>query len=149
MNDAQTVERNPSHFTRGNKAALKHRYSHPAHKVGPHSRPVPLAKVDRRTKEGQFLIAYERMLIDHVGGNPTATQRALIIRTARLALHAELLDAKALKDGKGLTPTDAHFYAVWSNAIARHLAKLGFEPGKPKAASSLTKVMAEMDDAPA
>jgi hypothetical protein len=117
-----------------------------AHKVGPHSRPRPLAKVDKRTKAGQFLHAYEQMLIDHVGGSPSATQRALIIRTARLALHAELLDARALKDGKGLSATDQHFYCVWSNSLARHLAKLGLERPKPKGStpSSLTKVLEEM-----
>jgi hypothetical protein len=110
---------------------------------------APWSKVDRRTKEGQFLRAYEQMLVDHVGGNPSITQRALIIRTARLALHAELLDAKALKDGKGLNPTDQHFYAVWSNAIARHLAKLGFEPGKQKAAPpSIEAILAKGRGAP-
>jgi len=116
-----------------------------AHRVGPHSRPKPIAEVDLRTKEGKFLQAYEKMLVRHVGGDPSITQWALITRTARLALHCELLDAQALKDGKGLTVTSQHFYCVWTNSLARHLAKLGFEPHKAKAAKpSLSKVMAEM-----
>jgi hypothetical protein len=72
------------------------------------------------------------MLIEHFNGEPTITQRALISRTARLALHLELLDEKALKHRHALSPTDCHFYGVWANSLSRHLAKLGFEPVKPK-----------------
>ena len=106
--------------------------SRPMHRIGPHSKPRPLARVDRRTKEGAFLYRYEAMLIEHLGGDPTITQMALIARTARLALHLELLDKKSLTNGQALNPTDCHFYAVWANSLSRHLAKLGFEPTKAK-----------------
>src|SRR5689334_18426168 len=72
-----------------------------------------LGTINGRSREGKFLRAYEKMLVEHVGGQPSVTQRALISRTARLALHLELLDEKAIKKDGGLTPTDCHFYAVW------------------------------------
>jgi hypothetical protein len=102
--------------------------------------------VDGRTKEGAFLDRYERMLVEHLGGNPTITQAALIARTARLALHLELLDRKSLTNGQALNPTDSHFYAVWSNSLSRHLAKLGFDPVKPKGVRrSLAQILADAD----
>jgi hypothetical protein len=101
--------------------------------------------INPRSRIGRFLVHYEMLLIAHVGGNPTITQRALITRTARLALHLELMDEKAFGKGGGLTPTDHHFYCVWANSLARHLSKLGFEPtkpplGKPKFAHVLAEV---------
>jgi hypothetical protein len=117
--------------------------------TGPYSRAIDgsaLGTINGSTRAGRFLRAYEGQLIQHVGGSPTVTQRALISRTARLALHLELLDKKALKDSGGLTPTDCHFYCVWANSLARHLAKLGFEPAKPKptASLSLKSVLSEL-----
>jgi hypothetical protein len=105
--------------------------------TGPYSRLIDrgaLGAINGNTKEGKFLRAYEQSLVDHVGGQPSITQRALISRTARLALHLELLDERAIIQGKGLNPTDCHFYAVWSNSLARHLSKLGFEPSKTRRA---------------
>jgi hypothetical protein len=87
-----------------------------------------LGAINGRTREGRFLRAYEQALVEHCGGNPSVTQRALISRTARLALHLELMDERALKEGRGFGPTDHHFYCVWANSLARHLAKLGFAP---------------------
>jgi hypothetical protein len=102
--------------------------------TGPYSRVIDrgaLGTINGRSREGKFLRAYELALIEHVGGRPSATQQALITRTARLALHLELLDERSIKEGRGLGPTDQHFYCVWSNSLARHLAKLGFEPTPP------------------
>jgi hypothetical protein len=121
--------------------------AHLAHRVGPHSRPIRLVKIDLRTREGAFLHDYECMLIEHLGGNPTITQLALINRTARLALHLELLDQKALNKRRALTPTDCHFYGVWANSLSRHLQKLGFKPVKPPAPRrSLDDILADSGD---
>jgi hypothetical protein len=109
-------------------------------------KPRALAKVDRRTREGVFLDRYERMLVEHLGGTPTITQAALISRTARLALHLELLDRKSLTEGQALNPTDCHFYGVWANSLSRHLAKLGFEPTKAKVKRrTLDEILADAD----
>jgi hypothetical protein len=134
--------------------------SRPAHKVGPHSRgglrpaqdgpqsqPRPLARVDRRTREGVFLDRYERMLVEHLGGALTATQAALISRTARLALHLELLDRKSLTERRPMNATDQHFYSYWANCLARHLKALGFEPPtKAKVKRrTLDEILADVD----
>jgi hypothetical protein len=114
--------------------------------TGPYSRVIDrgaLGTINGRSREGKFLRAYELALIEHVGGRPSATQRALITRTARLALHLELLDERAVVEGRGLSATDTHFYCVWSNSLARHLAKLGFEPtppAKPRLADTLSEI---------
>jgi hypothetical protein len=100
------------------------------HRLGPYSRVIDrgaIGAIDGRSREGRFLRAYEKMLIKHVGDKPSVTQRALISRTARLALHLELMDERALAEGRGFGPTDHHFYVAWSNALARHLARLGLE----------------------
>src|SRR5215204_5360208 len=72
--------------------------------LGPYSRVIDrgaIGAIDGRSREGRFLRAYEKGLIEHVGGTPTITQRALISRTARLALHLELMDERALAEGRG------------------------------------------------
>src|SRR5271168_3686027 len=67
---------------------------------GPYSRAIDRGAVggliDGRSREGRFLRAYERMLVEHCGGNPSIVQRALISRAARLALHLELMDERSL-----------------------------------------------------
>ena len=68
------------------------------------------------------------MLREHVGGDPSITQRALISRAARIALHLELLDERVFTQGRALTEHDYRYYAAWSNSLARMLARLGLEP---------------------
>ena len=115
---------------------------------GPYSRLIDrgaLGSIHGNTREGKFLRAYEQALIEHVGGKPSITQRALITRTARLALHLELMDERCLREGRGFGPTDHHFYCVWANSLARHLEKLGFAPAR-KPSRRLTDIMAEAAD---
>jgi hypothetical protein len=117
------------------------------HPVGAYSRLIDrgaLGALSGNTREGRFLRAYERALLEHVG-NPSITQKALIARTARLALHLELLDEKSLGAGRALTPTDCHFYGVWANSLARHLDKLGLKP-TATAKPSLSQYLATLAD---
>jgi hypothetical protein len=99
-------------------------------RIGPYSRAIDRGAVgwsiDGRSREGRFLRAYEAMLIAHVGGSPSAVQRALIGRAAKLALHCELMDEKALTAG-GMGERDARQYVCWSNALARSLSALGIK----------------------
>src|SRR5437773_2641469 len=49
--------------------------------VGPYSRVIDrgaLGAISGRSRAGRYLRAYEAMLVAHVGGSPTVTQRALI-----------------------------------------------------------------------
>jgi hypothetical protein len=99
--------------------------------LGPYSRVIDRgalgSAINGSSREGRFLRAYEAELVDHCGGAPSAVQRALIVRACRLALHLELMDERALVDGKGLTTHDHNFYIAWSNSLARTLARLGVE----------------------
>src|SRR5437764_9565956 len=71
--------------------------------LGPYSRAIDRGAVgsaiDGRSREGRFLRTYEAMLVEHVGGKPSVVERALISRSARLALHLELMDERALAGG--------------------------------------------------
>jgi hypothetical protein len=104
--------------------------------VGAHSRIIDRAAlggvIDGRSKQGRFLRAYERMLAEHLGGNPSAVEKALVARAARLALHVELMDEKSLADGAGMSERDSRQYLAWSNSLARCLRDLGL---KSKAAT--------------
>lgn len=92
--------------------------------LGPYSRPHALAKMDGRTREARLLRDLRSDLVKHVGGKPSATQRALIDRAAWLSLHVAQMDAKAA-DGRALTEHDSRTYLAWSNSLTRTLAQLG------------------------
>lgn len=138
IQDTGTIEHTKPRFRRGDgkpstpqpQTIRYHRGEKAKRITGPFSRAIDrgaLGTINGSTREGRFLRSYERMLIEHVGGNPSITQRALISRTARLALHLELMDEKALKNGDVFGPTHHHFYVSWSNSLARHLEKIGFK----------------------
>ena len=78
------------------------------------------------------------MLTEHVGGSPSAVQRVLIGRAAKLALHCELMDEKALTAGD-MSERDSRQYVCWSNALARTLSTLGL-----KGASAAPKRLADV-----
>jgi hypothetical protein len=65
-------------------------------------------------------------LTAHIGGSPSATQKALINRAAMLTLHVSLMDAKVLEPGAGpLSERDSRQYLAWSNALTRILRDIG------------------------
>lgn len=70
-------------------------------------------------------------LTAHVGGQPSATQRALIDRAVWLSLHVAQLDARAA-EGRGLTEHDSRTYLAWSNTLTRTLRQLGLEGAKQR-----------------
>jgi hypothetical protein len=99
--------------------------------TGPHSRAIDrgaLGRIDGRSRAGRFLRQYEKQLTEHVGGSPTITQRAIISRAARVALHLELMDEKSLIDGHEFGKYDHNYYVSWSNSLARLLSRLGLQP---------------------
>jgi hypothetical protein len=96
-------------------------------RVGPYSRPRPLAKIDGRSREGRFLKSIRADLVEHVGGQPSATQRALIERAVWLSFRVAQLDAKLAK-GDGFTDHDSRTYLAWSNSLGRSLRELGLRP---------------------
>jgi hypothetical protein len=99
-----------------------------------------LAKLDQRTKEARLLRETVRDLTHHVGGHPSATQRALIERAAWLTLHVAQLDAKATATGS-MTDHSARHYLAWSNSLTRTLRELGLK-GPAERAPTLAEVIA-------
>jgi hypothetical protein len=99
--------------------------------IGPYSRAIDRGAVggliDGRSREGRFLRAYEQQLLDHIGGKPSVVHRCLIQRAARLALHLELMDERSLAGSHVFTTHDHLHYVSWSNALARHLTRLGLQ----------------------
>ena len=93
--------------------------------MGPYSRPKALEKLDGRTRNGRLLKAKRAELTAHLGGKPSATQRALIDRAAWLMLHVALIDERTA-EGKPMTECDSRTYLAWSNSLVRTMRALGF-----------------------
>jgi hypothetical protein len=86
------------------------------------------SEISGNLREGKFLRTYEKLLTEHVGGQPTVTQKLMILRTARLALHLELLDEQVFADGRVVGQFSYNHYCAWSNALSRMLLALGLKP---------------------
>jgi hypothetical protein len=69
-------------------------------------------------------------LIAHLGGSPSAVQRALIDRIAMLSLHVALFDARAVDSGT-LNERDSRAYLAYSNSLSRALRLLGLKAAPP------------------
>ena len=95
-----------------------------------------LAKLDRRTRESRLLATIRAELTAHVG-RPSAVQRALIERAARLSLYIEAMDRDSMESGT-MTERNSRQYLAWSNSLRLALVQLGL-----KAAPSPTQSLAE------
>ncbi|MEK1928492.1 MAG: hypothetical protein AAAC47_01670 [Pararhizobium sp.] len=111
--------------------------------IGPYSRPSVLAKLDGRTREARLMQTVRDDLTAHIGGRPSATQKALIDRAAWLQLHVSLMDAKTLEDGGPLSERDSRQYLAWSNSLTRIMRDLGADQPKNKPKRSLQDLLAE------
>jgi hypothetical protein len=109
-------------------------------KVRPYSGPRVLQNIDGRTKEGRLLRDTRAELIAHLGGKPSATQKALIDRAAMLTLHVALLDQKTLGGGS-MTTHDCNQYLAWNSALAKLYRLLGLK-GAVAAPPSLSAYVA-------
>ena len=99
-------------------------------KIGPYSTRDALGKLDGRTRESRLLHQVKRDLTAHVGGAPSATQRILVDRAARLTLQVALLDAKH-SDG-AFTEHDERAYLAWTNTLTRLMRQLGMTSTPPR-----------------
>ena len=86
-----------------------------------------LAKLDGRTREAALMRRTRGELTAHVGGQPSATQRALIERAVNLTVRLALMDAK-FAAGTGQSDHDSRTYLSWSNALTKTLRQLGLQP---------------------
>jgi hypothetical protein len=99
---------------------------------GPYSRPAALAKLDGRTKEARLVRETRAALTAHVGGTPSATQRALIERAVQLTLRVCAMDRKFAETGE-MTEHDSRSYLAWSASLSRAMRDLGVRPAAAKA----------------
>ena len=98
---------------------------------GPDSRPHTLQKLDQRTREAALLRRVRAELTAHVGGNPSATQRMLIDRLAKVSLRLELYDRKFAL-GEPITDHDSRTFAALHSACRLMLKQLGMKAAPPK-----------------
>ncbi len=94
--------------------------------VFPYSRPAALAKLDGRTKEGRLVRDTRAAMTAHIGGAPSATQRALIERAVQLTLRIATMDRKFAQTGEQ-TELDSRTYLAWSASLSRVLRDLGMK----------------------
>ena len=93
------------------------------------------------TRDGAMYRRVVRQLVAHVGGHPSHTQELLIARIAWLQVHLARIDERAMADG-GLSSHATREYLAWSNAIARHICRLGLH-GTPERPVTLADIQAE------
>lgn len=111
-------------YAKRNGKALKTRMK--TRGLGPNSRRHRLGNLDRRTFEAREFEQFRADLVEHVGGAPNVTQRALIERAAWMRLQIVMMDTKL---GCGdFTEQDSRVYLAWVNSLGRLLARLGLEP---------------------
>lgn len=72
----------------------------------------------------------------HIGGNPSATQRAMIERAVMVKFHLLALDEKVLKAAGSMTEHDTRQYLAWTNTLTRLMRDMGMR-GKAEKAPSL------------
>jgi hypothetical protein len=99
--------------------------------IDPQLRPIRWAKKGH-SREARLFGCLRRELIAHVGGEPSAAQRALIDRCAMLQTHLARMDEKVFGEGE-MSDHASRQYLAWANSVSRMLQALGLEPAKPKA----------------
>jgi hypothetical protein len=116
-------------------------------RLGPYSRTLERGaignSIDGRSREGRFLRAFEQMLAEHVGGSPSAAQRVLISRCARLALRLELLDEKQV--ARTLTEHDGRTYSSLSNHLRLGMREIGIKAAEAPQLSIRDRLIAEAE----
>jgi hypothetical protein len=95
-----------------------------------------------RTREARFLKVYQQKLLAHLGGHePSPVELALVRRTARLALHLELADERALT-GTDPPAQAQRNYAALNSQFLRCLHALGIKKPTEPAGPTLAEVVA-------
>lgn len=94
--------------------------------VGPYSRPKAFAKLDGRSQAAKHLKATRAELTAHLGGKPSATQRMLVERAAKLALQVDLMDNRMTVSG-AMTDHDSRTYLAWTNSLRLIMRELGLD----------------------
>jgi len=115
--------------------------------IGPYSRPHTLAKLDGRTREARLMRDARTELTAHLGGTPSATQRALIEQAAQLRLRLATMDRQFVETG-AMTEHSSRTYLAWSNSYSRLLRQLGLAGAKERP-PTLAEILAQSHEAAA
>ncbi len=89
-----------------------------------------LRRIDGRTLLGKHIRAFERGLVEHVGGRPSLPVRALIDQAVGLEVQIKLLEIAGIT-----TDHDRRCYSAWLNAKRLTLRELGMKPAAERAPS--------------
>ena len=95
--------------------------------------------LDGRTRQAKLMAQIRRDLTAHLGGSPSATQRMVVDRLARVCLRLELFDEKLA--GGTMTDHDARAYGALHNSFRLLLRELGMKAA-PKPAPTLAEILA-------
>ena len=95
-------------------------------KIGPHSRPDKLQIVDGRLAEAKLMARVRTELSQHLGGDPSATQRILIDRAAALSLRIHLMDRETARSGM-MSERNGRQYLAWNNSLTRVMNQIGLK----------------------
>jgi hypothetical protein len=82
-------------------------------------------------------------LLQHVGSNPTITQKYLIDRAAILSLRLAQIDKKIIEETT-LTILDNNQIVAWQNCLTRVLVALGVNKPQALRRPSLTDIRQEV-----
>ena len=118
-----------------------------ARAIVPYNRPAALGKLDQRTKEARLMREAHAELVAHVGGNPSATQSALIDQAVQIKLRLAVMDRK-FAESHAQTDHDSRQYLAWANSFTRLLRQLGLK-GAPERAPDLASYLASRAPTPA
>lgn len=86
----------------------------------------PLTAIDGRTLEARREKEVVAELVAHVGGHPSAVQKILIARAARLTVVIELLERQVVEHGEVADLAGRQILA-WVGTLSRILKLLGVE----------------------
>jgi hypothetical protein len=111
-----------------------------ARRLGPHSRPSRIARLDRRSCEFRRLEEIRSDWLDHLGGKATIAQLTLIETVATSTLFCELLERDAFQNHGGIMPErSAKQHSTYLRARSMAARQLGL-----KAASHPAQSFAEL-----
>jgi hypothetical protein len=85
-------------------------------------------------------------LVDHVGGAPSATQRALIERAVNPAVRLAVMDER-FAETKMQTDHDSRVYLAWCNTLTRTVRSLGLKSTAARTPSLAEYLAAKADAA--
>jgi hypothetical protein len=106
----------------------------------PESQAERVTRLDKRTLIGRDISSMRDQLVAHVGGQPSATQAALIELVLQLRVRLAAMDAEFAEAG-AMSEHASRTYLAWSNSMARALSSLGMKGAPAAKAPTLADII--------